>query len=65
MAPRRIYTRRFLDTDPPRVFDNPERIMRRGNTQADKGIFHLQRSLSLPTESVKGITSFVFDKETD
>ena len=43
---------------------NPERILRKGNTQADKGIFHFQRSLSLPTESVKSITSFVFDKET-
>ena len=65
MAPRRIYTRIFPDPDPPRVLDNPERILRRGNTQAAKGIFHLQRSLSLPSESVKGITSFVFGKETD
>ena len=65
LAPRSIYTRRFLDLDPPKVVDNPERILRRSNTQADKGISHLQRALSLPTESVKGFTSFDFDKETD
>ena len=35
---------------PPRVVDNPERILRRGNTQADKGISHLQRASSLPTK---------------
>ena len=45
------------------MVDNPERILRRSNTQANKGIFYLQRFLSLATESVKGITSFVFDKE--
>ena len=65
MAPRSIYTRRFLDPNPPKVVDNPERILRRSNTQADKGISHLQRALSFPTESVKSFTSFDFDKETD
>jgi hypothetical protein len=65
MAPRRFYTRRFLDPDPPRVVDNPERILRRSNTQEDKSISHLQRALSLPTESVRGFSCFVFDKETD
>ena len=47
------------------MVDNPERILRRSNTQAEKGFSHLQRPLSLPTESVKGFTSFDFDKETD
>jgi hypothetical protein len=47
------------------VVDNPEGILRRSSTQADKGISHLQRASSLPTESVKGFTSFDFDKETD
>ena len=65
MAPRSIYTRRFPNPDPPKVDDNPERILRRSNTQADKGISHLQRALSLPTEGVRGLSSFVFDKETD
>ena len=50
---------------PPRVVDNPKRILRRGNTQAYKGISHLQRASSFPTESVKSFTSFDFDKETD
>ena len=65
MAPRSIYTRRFREPDPPRVVDNPERILRRSNTQADKGISHFQRALSLPSESVKGFSSFVFYKEID
>ena len=60
MAPRRIYTRRFPDPDPPKVVDNLERILRRSNTQVVKGISSLQRALSLPTESVRGISSFFF-----
>ena len=47
------------------MVDNPERILRRGSTQANKGISHLQRSSSLPTESNKGFTSCDFDKEID
>jgi hypothetical protein len=47
------------------VVDNLERILRSSSTQADKGISHLQRASSLPTESDKGFTSFDFDKETD
>ena len=39
--------------------------MRRSGTPTDKGISHLQRASSLPTESVKHFTSFDFDKETD
>ena len=61
----RIHTRRFPDPDPPKVVENPKRIMRRSNTQVDKGISHLQKSLSLPAESVKRAKSFVFDKGTD
>jgi hypothetical protein len=60
-----IYTRMFLDPNPPKVVDNPKRILRRSSTQADKGISHLQRTSSLPTESVKGFTIFDFDKEID
>ena len=41
MAPKRIHTRRFPDPNPPKVVENPERILRRSNTQANKGIFHL------------------------
>ena len=65
MALRRIHTRRFPDPDPPRVVDNPLRILRRSSTPTDKGISHLERASSLPTESVKCFTSFDFDKETD
>ena len=45
MSPRRIYTRIFQDPDPQRVVDNPERILRRSNTQVDKGISRLQRDI--------------------
>ena len=65
MAPKRIHTRRFPDPNPPKVVENPERILRRSNTQVDKGIFHLQKSMSLPTESVKSAESFSFDKGID
>ena len=47
------------------MVDNPERILRRSSTLADKGISRLQRASSLPTESVKHFTSFDLDKEID
>ena len=47
------------------MVENPKRIQRRSNTQADKGIFHLQKSLSLPAESVKSAESFSIDKGTN
>ena len=65
MALNSIYTRRFPDLDPPKVVDNLERILKRSSTQVDKGISHLQRASYFPTESVKGFTSFDFDKEID
>ena len=65
MALKKILTRRFPDPDPPRVVDNPERILRRSSTLVDKGISHFQRASSLPTESLKCFTSFDFDKEID
>ena len=65
MATKIIYTRIFPDPNPPKVVENPERILRRSNTQADKGIFHLQKSLSLLVESVKSAESFSFDKGID
>ena len=65
METKRIHTRRFPDPNPPKVVENPERILRRSSTPTNKGISHLQRASSLPTESVKCFTSFDFDKETD
>ena len=47
------------------MVDNPKRILRRSNTQVGKGISHLQRASYFPTKSVKGFTSFDFDKEND
>ena len=63
--PKRIHRRNFLDPSPSKVVENPERILRRSSTQANKGIFHLQKSLYLPAKSVKSAESFTFDKGTD
>lgn len=65
MAPKRICTRRYLDPNPPKVVENPERILRRSKIKDDKGIFHLQKSLSLPAKSVRSIENIILDKETD
>ena len=65
MAPKRIHTRRVPDPNPLKVVENLERILRRSSSQADKGIFHLQKSLSLPSQSVNSAESFSFDKGTD
>ena len=64
LAFRRIHTRRFSYPNPPRVVDNPKRILRRSSTPTNKGISHLQRASSLPSESVKCFTSFDLDKES-
>jgi hypothetical protein len=55
----------FPNPNPPKVVENPERILRRSRIKVDKGIFHLQKSLYLPAESVKSVENIVLDKETD
>jgi hypothetical protein len=65
LSPKIIHTRRLPDPNPPKVVENPERILRRSSIKVDKGIFHLQKSLSLPTKSVKSIENIVLNKETD
>ena len=65
MAPKRIHTTIFPVLNPPKVVEDLERILRRGRIKADKGIFNLQMSLSLPTESVKSIENIILNKETD
>ena len=47
------------------MVENLEWILRRGNTKANKGIFHLQKPLSLLAESVKSVESIILDKGTD
>lgn len=47
------------------MVENLERILRRSNIKANKGIPHLQKSLSLPAESFKSAEIFSFDKGTD
>ena len=65
MASKRIHTRRYSDPNPHKVVENPERILRRSNIKADKGIFNLQKSLSFPAKSVESIEKIVLDKEAD
>ena len=60
MAPKRIYTRRNPDQNPPKVVENPNRILRRSNNRVVKGIFHLPKSLSLPAKTVENI---ILDKK--
>ena len=63
LAPKRIYTRRNPDPNPPKVVENPERILRRSNSKANKGIFHLHKSLSLPTKGIKYIVDIILDEK--
>ena len=65
MAPKIIHTRIFPDPTPPKVVENPDRILRRGSIKVDKGIFHLQKYLSLPIESVKCVETIILYKGTD
>ena len=55
--PKIIHTRRFPDPNPPKVVENPERIVRRSSIKVDKGIFHLQKSFSLQVKRVKSVVS--------
>ena len=52
MAPRTIYTRRNPDPDPnpPKVVEDPERILRRKKRKVDSGIPLISRSVSFPKE---------------
>jgi hypothetical protein len=54
-----------LTLNPLKVVENRKRIVRRSSIKADKGIFHLQKSLSLPTKSIKSVENIVLDKELD
>ena len=65
VAPKRVHTRIFPDPNPPKVVENPKIILRRGSIKADKGIFHLQKYLSLPVESVRSVESIILDKGID
>ena len=63
--PKRIHTRRFPYPNPPKVVENPERILRKSNIKVDTYIFHLQKSLFLPTKSVESIENIILDMGTD
>ena len=45
------------------MLEKPERILRRSNSKDDKGIFHLQNSLSLEAKGVKNAENIILDKK--
>ena len=45
------------------MIENPETILRRSNNKDDKGIFHFQKSLSLPAKAVKSIENIILYKK--
>ena len=61
MAPKRIYTRANPDPNPPKVFENPENILRKSNSKVGKGTYQLYKSISLPAEGVESIDDIIFD----
>lgn len=63
LDPKRIYTRINLDPNPPKVVEDPRRILRRGNNNVDKGIFHLHKYLFLPTKGIKNIVDIILDEK--
>lgn len=65
LAPKRIYTRRNPDPNPPKVVEDLEKILRTSNNNANKGIFHLQKSLSLLAKGVKSIVDIILDEKFD
>ena len=64
LALKRIHTRRNPNLNPPKVVENPKRILRRSYNKVNKGTFHLRKSLSLPAQSIKSIENILLDKET-
>ena len=65
MAPKRIYTRRNLDPNPPKVVEDPERILRRSKSKANKCIFDLHKSLSLLAKGIKNIADIILVEKFD
>ena len=63
MAPKIIHTRRFPNPNPPKVVENPERILRRSSIKVDKGIFHLQKYLSLSAKGVKSVDGIILNRK--
>ena len=47
------------------MVENPESILRRSSIKGDKGIFHLQKYLSLPAVSAKSVENIIRDDGTD
>ena len=63
LANKRIYTRRNTYPNPPKVVEDPNRILRRCNNKVDKGIFHLQKSLSLRAKGIKNTDDITFGQK--
>ena len=60
LAPKIIYTRANLDPNPPIVFENLERILRKSNSKVWKDTYQLYKYISLPAEGVESIDEVIF-----
>ena len=61
LAPKRIYTRPNPNPNPPIVFENCKRILRKSNSKVGKDTYQLYKSISLPDEGVESIDEVIFD----
>ena len=49
------------DPNPPIVFENPERILRKSSSKVGKDTYQLYKSISLLVEGVESIEEVIFD----
>lgn len=61
MAPKRIYTRANSDPNPPEVFENPEKILKKSNSKVGNNTHQLYRSISLLAKGFALIDDVIFD----
>lgn len=62
MASKRIYTRANPDPNPPEIFENPEKILKKNNSKVEKDTFQLYKSISLPAKGFELIDDVIFDE---
>ena len=60
MALKIIYTRANPDPNPPKVFENPQNILRKSNSKVGKDTNQLYKSISLPAEGFESIDDVIF-----
>ena len=61
LARKRIYARANPYPNPPIVFENPKRILRKSNSKVGKDTYQLYKSISLLAEGVDSIDEVIFN----